>query len=86
VAAALADVAVRPPVNGTIEIAGPERIPLDKLIGRFLTATHDPRKVVTDAHARYFGVAVNDQSLTAGNNARIGSTGFEAWLSSMPRN
>ena len=65
VAAAMADVTVGAPVNGTIEIAGPERIPLDKLVGRFLTATQDPRKVVTDAHARYFGVAVNDQSLTA---------------------
>jgi len=85
VAAAMADVAVAPPVNGTIEIAGPERIPLDKLVGRFLTATQDPRKVVTDVHAGYFGIAVNDQSLTAGNNARISQTGFEDWLSSMPR-
>ena len=85
VAAALADVAVGAPVNGSIEIAGPERIPLDKLVGRFLTATQDPREVVTDAHARYFGIALNDQSLTAGNNARVGQTRFEAWLSSMPR-
>ncbi len=85
VAAAMADVAVGTPVNDTIEIAGPERIPLDKLVGRFLTATHDPRKVVTDAHAGYFGIAVNDQSLTPGKNARVGSTGFEAWLSSMTR-
>ena len=85
VAAAMADVAVGPPVNGTIEIAGPDRVPLDKLVGRFLTATHDPREVVTDAHARYFGIEVNDQSLTPGKNARIGPTGFEGWLSSMPR-
>jgi len=85
VAAAMADVAVGAPVNGTIEIAGPERVGLDKFVGRFLTATQDPRKVVTDAHARYFGIEVNDQSLTPGNNARIGPTGFEAWLSSMPR-
>jgi uncharacterized protein YbjT (DUF2867 family) len=85
VAAAMADVVVGTPVNGTIEIAGPERIPLDKLVGRFLTATQDPRKVVTDAHARYFDVAVNDQSLTPGSNARIGPTRFENWLSSMPR-
>ena len=84
VAAAMADVAVGPPVNGTIEIAGPERIPLDQFVGRFLTATQDPRKVVTDAHARYFGIEVNDQSLTPGKNARIGPTGFEGWLSSMP--
>ena len=85
VAAARVDVAVGPPVNGAIEIAGPERIPLDKLVRRFLTATHDPRKVVTDAHARYFGIGVNDQSLTPGSNARIGPTRFENWLSSMPR-
>ena len=85
VAAAMADVAVGAPVNGTIEIAGPDRVPLDKLVGRFLTATHDPRKVVTDAHARYYGIEVNDQSLTPGKNARIGPTGFEDWLSSMPR-
>ncbi|MCI0427670.1 MAG: hypothetical protein L0Z46_06610 [Nitrospiraceae bacterium] len=81
----MADVAVGPPVNGTIEIAGPDRVPLDKLVGRFLAATHDPREVVTDAHARYFGIEVNDQSLTPGKNARIGPTGFEGWLSSMPR-
>lgn len=85
VAAAMADVAVGAPVNGTIEIAGPERVGLDKLVGRFLTATQDPREVVTDAHARYFGLKLNDQSLTAGNNARIGPTRFEDWLSSMPR-
>ena len=85
VAAIMADVAVGTPVNGTIEIAGPERIPLDKLVGRFLTATQDPREVVTDAQAHYFGIAVNDQSLTPGSNARIGPTRFENWLSSMPR-
>ena len=81
VAAAIADVAVGTPVNGTIEVAGPERIPLDQLIGRFLKATHDPRKVVTDSHARYFGLEVNDQSLTPGANPRLGSTSFEEWLS-----
>jgi uncharacterized protein YbjT (DUF2867 family) len=81
VAAAIADVALGTPVNGTIEVAGPERIPLDQLIGRFLKATHDPRKVVTDSHARYFGLEVNDQSLTPGANPRLGSTSFEEWLS-----
>jgi uncharacterized protein YbjT (DUF2867 family) len=81
VAAAMADVTVGAPVNGTIEIAGPERVRLDELVGRFLTATQDPREVVTDVHARYFGVELNDQSLTPGNNARIGPTGFEDWLS-----
>ena len=71
VAAALADMTVGAPVNGTVEVAGPERIPLDELVGRFLRATQDPREVVTDIHAGYFGVELNDQSLTAGDGARI---------------
>ncbi len=81
VAAALSEISLGKPVNGTIEIAGPERIRLDKLVGRFLTATQDPREVVTDAHARYFGLELNDQSLTPGDNPRIGPTRFEDWLS-----
>ena len=62
VAAALADVAVGAPVNGTIELAGPEPIRLDELVRRFLSATQDPREVITDVHARYFGAELNDQS------------------------
>jgi uncharacterized protein YbjT (DUF2867 family) len=85
VAAALADVAVGAPVNGTIEIAGPEPIRLDALVRRFLSATQDPREVLTDVHALYFGIELNDQSLTPGNNARLGPTRFEDWLSAMPR-
>jgi len=86
VAAALADVAVGKPVNGTIEIAGPERVGLDKLVGRFLSANRDARKVTTDVHARYFGIELNDHSLTPGENPRIGKTRFEDWLSrSIPR-
>ena len=81
VAAALADVTVGAPVNGTVEVAGPERVRLDELVGRFLRATQDPREVVTDVHARYFGTELNDQSLTPGDNPRIGSTRFEDWLS-----
>jgi uncharacterized protein YbjT (DUF2867 family) len=81
----MTDVAVGPPVNGTIEIAGPDRVPLDKLVGRFLAATQSPREVVTDAQVRYFGIALNDRSFTPGNNARIGPTGFEAWLNAMPK-
>ena len=80
VADAMADVTIGPPVNGTIEIAGPERVRLDQLIGRFLSATQDPRAVVTDVHARYFGEELNDQSLTPGDNPRIGPTRFEDWL------
>jgi len=81
VAAALVDVVVDAPLNGTVELAGPERLPLDKLVGRFLIATQDQREVVTDVHARYFGVELNDQSLTPGDNPRIGPTRFEDWLS-----
>ena len=77
----MADVTLGAPVNGTIEIAGPERIPLDELVRRFLSATEDPREVVADVHARYFGTELNDQSLTPGDNPRLGPTRFEDWLS-----
>jgi uncharacterized protein YbjT (DUF2867 family) len=81
VALALADVALGAPVNGTIEIAGPERAPLSEFVGRFLKAANDPRKVVADTHALYFGVELNDQSLVPGHNPRIGATRFDDWLS-----
>src|SRR5213078_4683093 len=81
VAAALADVAVEEPLNGTIELAGPEPIRLDELVRRFLRANRDARKVTTDAQALYFGIKLNDQSLTPGANPRIGPTRFEGWLS-----
>ena len=81
VAVAVNDVALAAPVNGTIEIAGPERAPMDELVGRFLSATHDPRTVIADAKAGYFGIAVNDRSLTPGDNPRIGVTRFDDWLS-----
>jgi uncharacterized protein YbjT (DUF2867 family) len=85
VAAAVADATLGAPVNGTIEIAGPERIPLDELARRFLRAIQDKRQVVADAHARYFGAELNDQSLTPGANPRLGSIRFEDWLSRVPR-
>jgi uncharacterized protein YbjT (DUF2867 family) len=81
VAAALAEVTLQAPVNGTIEIAGPERLRLDELVRRFLRAKQDARQVVTDVHARYFGIELNDQSLTPGDNPRIGPTRFDDWLS-----
>jgi len=80
VADALADVTLGAPVNSTIELAGPERIGLDELVRRFLSAKHDARQVVADVHARYFGAELNDQSLTPGKNPRIGATRFEDWL------
>jgi uncharacterized protein YbjT (DUF2867 family) len=81
VAAALADIAVDEPLNGTVELAGPEPIRLDELVRRFLSANRDARQVTTDVRAGYFGTAVNDQSLTPGDNPRIGPTRFEDWLS-----
>lgn len=81
VAAALADVAERAPVNGTVELAGPEPLRLDELARRVLSANEDAREVTADVHARYFGAEVNDQSLAPGNDPRIAPTHFEAWLS-----
>jgi uncharacterized protein YbjT (DUF2867 family) len=80
VAAALADVTLGAPVNGMVELAGPERLSLDEFGRKYLAATKDPRKVVPDIHARYFGTELDDQSLTPGNNPRIGSVRFEDWL------
>lgn len=80
VAALVSKVAVAAPANGTIELAGPERIGLDDLVRRYLAAKHDTRKVVTDVHARYFGAELNDRSLTPGDSPQIGATSFEAWL------
>jgi uncharacterized protein YbjT (DUF2867 family) len=81
VADAMTDVALGAPLNGMIEIAGPERIPLEELARRYLRATKDPRQVVADVHARYFGAALNDQSLTPGDNPRLAPTRLEDWLS-----
>jgi len=81
VAAALADVALAQPINGTVELAGPEKIPMDELVRKFLAASQDTRQVMTDPQARYFGTAVNDRSLTPGNNPRTGPTHFADWLS-----
>jgi len=80
VAAALADVAAEEPLNGTVELAGPEPIRMDELVRRFLIANRDAREVITDPEARYFGTPVNDQSLTPGDSPRIGPTRFADWL------
>ena len=69
VAAALADVALAEPLNGTFELAGPEPIRQDDLVRQFLKATGDARTVITDPQALYYGLPVNDQSFTPGDNA-----------------
>ena len=81
VADAVADAALEAPVNGMVEVAGPEKIRLDEIVRRYFSASKDPRQVVTDVHASYYGLAdLNDQSLTPGDNPRIGPTRFEDWL------
>ncbi|MDR9753590.1 SDR family oxidoreductase [Pseudomonas sp. SZMC_28357] len=80
VVAALADVTLGAPLNGTAEVAGPEAMPLDELVRRYLRATHDPRNVLPDVHARYFGSELDDQSLTPGKDARLGLIRFDDWL------
>ena len=81
VAAALAEVAVSAPVHGTVELAGPERFRLDELARRVLQAHNDPRQVLADVHARYFGAELDDRSLVPGDDARIAPTRFADWLS-----
>jgi uncharacterized protein YbjT (DUF2867 family) len=81
VAAALADVAVNEPVNGIVELAGPEQFRLDELARRVLRANNDVRLVETDVRAPYFGAELEEHSLTPGGNARIAPTRFDDWLS-----
>jgi uncharacterized protein YbjT (DUF2867 family) len=81
VAAAMADAALAAPLNGTVDLAGPEPIRQDELVRQFLKANGDQRTVVTDPKALYFGIRVDDRSLTPGEHARLGPTRFRDWLS-----
>ena len=85
VATAVAEAALGQPVNGMIEVAGPDQIRQDELVRQYLAATNDPRKVATDDKPLYFGIEVNDQSLVPGNNARVGKMHFAEWLSKAAR-
>ncbi|MES2337120.1 MAG: SDR family oxidoreductase [Pseudomonadota bacterium] len=80
VAAAVADVALASPANGLVEIAGPDRQPLDRMVERFLAAARDPRVVVTDPGSTYFGVILDDTSLVPTGSARLGATRFDTFL------
>jgi uncharacterized protein YbjT (DUF2867 family) len=80
-AANLAEIAVAKPLKGTIEIAGPDAIPFDELVREYLAAHHDPRTVVADEEARYFGTTLEKRSLVPGENALLGSCRFADWLS-----
>ncbi|WP_037461439.1 SDR family oxidoreductase [Sinorhizobium fredii] len=85
VAGAMADVALARPVNGTIEIAGPERSRLSDLVGRYLKAMGDARKIEPDPEARYFGARLEDGSLVTDNNPRLGRITFEEWFATSAR-
>jgi len=80
VADVMADVALGPPRNGMLEIAGPERKGLDELVRRFLRERNDTREVVTDPEALYFGLKLDDRSLTPGDDPRTGAIRFGEWL------
>lgn len=81
VADVMAEIALSVPLNGTIEIAGPERVRMSEIVARFLKATNDPRQVVADPHALYFGTELLDGSLVPIGNARHGHISFDDWLS-----
>jgi len=80
VAAALTDVAVGAPVGGVLELAGPEALPIDELVRRYLKAKGDPRRVIADPHARYFGEELGERSLLPADAPRLGSISLERWL------
>ena len=80
VATALARIAVASPVNGTIEIGGPQPFRMDELVRRRLASLKDPREVVADPDARYSGARISERTLVPGNKARLGETSFETWL------
>jgi len=80
VAKAVGSVAVGTPLNGTVEVAGPQQYRFDELIRQGLGARKDPRKVVADSHARYFGAELGERSLIPADNAQLGEVRFEEWL------
>ncbi|MBZ5570680.1 MAG: SDR family oxidoreductase [Acidobacteriia bacterium] len=80
VASAVGRVAVGPPVNGTVEIGGPEQFRLDELVRRRLATLKDPREVIADPKALYSGANISERTLVPGNKARLGETRFKTWL------
>jgi len=80
VATGVATIALGPPVNGIIEIGGPEQFRVDELVRRRLASLNDPRQVIADPNALYSGAKLSETTLVPGKNARLGETRFEAWL------
>jgi uncharacterized protein YbjT (DUF2867 family) len=81
VASVVGRVAMGSPLNGIVEIAGPEQFRFDELISLGLSARKDSREVIADPHARYFGTELSERSLVPGDDAQLGDTRFEDWLS-----
>ena len=80
VATAVGSIAVGPPVNGIVEIGDPEQFRVDELVQRRLATLKDPREVIADPNARYSGAKISERTLVPGNDARVGETRFETWL------
>ncbi|MGH7783886.1 MAG: NmrA family transcriptional regulator, partial [Candidatus Binatia bacterium] len=80
VAEAVARAATEAPLNATVEVAGPEPFRLDELVRQDLAALNDPRKVITDPKAGYYGTAVDERTLVPGDNALLATTRFEDWI------
>jgi uncharacterized protein YbjT (DUF2867 family) len=80
VATAVGRIAVGSPVNGTVEVAGPEQFRMDELVRRHLARLGDPREVIADPNALYSGAKINDRTLVPENNARLGETRYETWM------
>jgi uncharacterized protein YbjT (DUF2867 family) len=85
VAAAVAKAAQAAPANATYDIAGPERMPFDKLVGEWLKARNDPRPLVTDPDAPYFGTKIDNETLVPLGEARLGTIRFQNWLAAQPK-
>ena len=81
VASTVSRIALGRPVNGTIEVAGPEQFRFDEIVRRALIALGDPRVVVADPHARYYGTELTERSLTPSDGAILATTHYENWLS-----
>ena len=84
VASEVARIATNPPLNGTVQIGGPQQFRLDERARRFLVARQDPhqnlREVISDPHGCYYGIEVSERALVPDNNARLGEIHFETWL------
>jgi hypothetical protein len=80
VAKAFAQIAVGAPANGTVEVAGPQQFRFDELIRQGLAGANDPRDVVVDPHARYFGAELDERSVVPAGEARLGEVRFQEWL------